>query len=229
MGALQMRSDYPLIKIYIARHGETTWNVEGRIQGRSDPDLSPKGVAQSLALLEQLKDRPLSAIYTSTLQRSILTGQPIAKFLNLPIQKQPELDEIAFGIMEGVQVLSLTEELKGEWERFKENRFTYHIPGAENFTDVATRLKPFKEKILREHTGQEILIIGHMIVNRFLIGMLLEYPLEEVQGGEGLGLFSRHCEKVGYGYSKREKEVKMCHLRLRWGALRLLRSQYQVV
>jgi len=181
MGAPQMRSDYPLIKIYIARHGETTWNVEGRIQGRSDPDLSPKGVAQSLALLEQLKDRPISAIYTSTLQRSILTAQPIVKFFNLPIQKQPELDEIAFGIMEGVQIFSLNEKLRREWERFKENRFTYRIPGAENFTDVATRLKPFKEKILRNHPGREILVIGHKIVNRFLIGMLLEYPLEEIQ------------------------------------------------
>jgi probable phosphoglycerate mutase len=173
-----------LIKIYIARHGETAWNVEGKIQGRSDPDLSPKGVAQSLALLDQLKDQPISAIYTSTRQRSIRTAQPIATFLNLPIQRQPELDEIAFGIMEGVQVLNLPEELKREWERFKENRFTYRIPGAENFTDVAARLKPFKEKILRDHAGQEILIVGHMIVNRFLIGMLLEYPLEEIQRTE---------------------------------------------
>jgi probable phosphoglycerate mutase len=171
--------------------------VEGRIQGRSDPDLSPKGVAQSLELLEQLKDRPISAIYTSTLQRSILTAQPIAKFLNLPIQKQPELDEIAFGIMEGVQVLSLNEELRREWERFKENRFTYHIPGAENYTDVATRLRPFKEKILREHTGQEILIIGHMIVNRFLIGMLLEYPLEEIQRVEQHNGFVYLVERNG--------------------------------
>jgi broad specificity phosphatase PhoE len=155
--------------------------VEGRIQGRSDPDLSAKGYAQSLALLEQLKDRPISVIYTSTLRRSIHTAQPIATFFSLPVQKQPELDEIAFGIMEGVQIFGLHEELRREWERFKENRFTYHIPGAENFTDVATRLKPFKEKILQNHQGQEILIIGHKIVNRFLIGMLLEYPLEGIQ------------------------------------------------
>jgi len=181
MGAVQIWSYSPLISIYVARHGETTWNVEGRIQGRSDPDLSPMGHAQSQGLLEQLKDRPLSAIYTSALKRSFLTAQPIAKFLSLPIKKQPELDEIAFGIMEGVQVISLSEELRREWERFKENRFTYHMPGAENYTDVATRLKPFKEKILQDHTGQEILIIGHMIVNRFLIGMLLEYPVEEIQ------------------------------------------------
>ncbi len=191
-----MRSDL-LIKIYVARHGETTWNVEKRIQGRSNPGLSPEGYAQSLALLEQLKDRPLSAIYTSTLQRSILTAQPIAKFLSLPIQKQPELDEMAFGMMEGVQIYSFSEELKREWERFKENRFTYHIPGAENYTDVATRLKPFKEKIVRDHTGQEILIIGHMIVNRFLIGMLLEYPLEEIQRMEQHNGFVYLVERNG--------------------------------
>jgi len=186
-----------LIKIYIARHGETIWNVEGRIQGRSDPDLSPRGVAQSLALLEQLKNRPISAIYTSTLKRSIFTAQPIAKFLNLPIRKQPELDEIAFGIMEGVQVSSLSEELKREWERFKEDRFNYHIPGAENFTDVANRLRPFKEKILRDHAGREVLVIGHMIVNRFLIGMLLEYPLEEIQRTEQHNGFVYLVERNG--------------------------------
>ena len=169
-----------MIRIYVARHGETTWNVEGRIQGRSDPGLSPKGYAQSLALLEELKDRPISAIYTSTLQRSILTAQPIAQHFGLPIQKQSELDEIAFGILEGRQILNIDGEAKMEWERFRENRMTYRIPGAENFTDVATRLGPFKEKILRNHKGQEILIIGHKIVNRFLIGMLLEYPPEDV-------------------------------------------------
>ena len=90
-----------LINIYIARHGETTWNVEGKIQGRSDPDLSPMGHAQSLGLLEQLKERPLSAIYTSTLKRSFLTAQPIANHFGLAIQKQSELNEIAFGILEG--------------------------------------------------------------------------------------------------------------------------------
>ena len=186
-----------MIKIYIARHGETAWNAEGKIQGRSDPDLTPQGVAQSLALLEQLKDRPFSAIYTSTLQRSIRTAQPITTFLGLPIQKRPELDEMAFGMMEGVQVSSFNEELKREWERFKEDRFTYRIPGAENFTDVANRLKPFKEKILRDHAGQEILIIGHMIVNRFLIGMLLEYPLEEIQRTEQHNGFVYLVERNG--------------------------------
>jgi broad specificity phosphatase PhoE len=193
-----------MIKIYIARHGETTWNVEGRIQGRSDPGLSPKGYAQSLALLHQLENQPLSAIYASTLQRSIQTAQPVADLLGLSIQRQPELDEIAFGILEGKNLYHFDEELKMEWDRFKDNRFTYHIPGAENYADVASRIKPFIERLLRDHESQEVLVVGHRVVNRLLIGMLMDYPLENVlkieQTNDCLYLIQRNVEAKVFHY-----------------------------
>jgi broad specificity phosphatase PhoE len=154
--------------------------VEGRIQGRSDPDLSLKGQQQSLALLEQLKKQSLSAIYTSSLQRSILTAQPVANHFGLPIRKESELDEIAFGVLEGRNLYQFDEVTKSEWEKFKDDRFNYRIPGAENYTDVANRIKPFLDRILQSHGGQEVLIVGHRVVNRLLIGMLLEFPLEWV-------------------------------------------------
>ena len=169
-----------MIRIYVARHGETIWNAEGKIQGRSDPELSRKGHIQSLALFERLRDRPLSAIYTSTLRRSIQTAEPIARHLGLSIEKRPELDEIAFGIFEGKQFSDVTGELREEWERFKQDRLTYHIPGgAENYTDVAKRLRPFRERILQDHQGQEILIVAHRGANRMLVGMLLEFSLQK--------------------------------------------------
>jgi len=138
------------------------------------------GHAQSQALLEQLKGRPLSAIYTSTLKRSFLTAQPTASHFGLSIRRQPELDEIAFGILEGKQISDSDEEVKSEWEKFKENRFSYHIPKAENYTDVLNRIRPFAEKILQNHQGQEILIVGHRVVNQMLIGVLTNYPPEEM-------------------------------------------------
>jgi len=193
-----------VIKIYIARHGETTWNEEGRIQGRSDPGLSPKGYVQSLALRHHLKDCPLSAIYTSTRQRSILTAEPLANHLGLPIQSQPELDEIAFGILEGKILHEFDEELKSEWEKFKECRFIYRIPGAENYADVANRVKPFVERFLQVHKEQEILIVGHRVVNRLLIGMLMEYPVEKVlkieQTNDMLYLIQRNGEAKIFHY-----------------------------
>jgi broad specificity phosphatase PhoE len=200
-----------LIKIYIARHGETTWNAEGKIQGRSDPDLSPKGYTQSLRLLEKLRARPISAIYTSTLKRSILTAEPIAQHLGLPIRKRSELDEIAFGIFEGVKFTEVEGHLRQEWDRFKENRLTYHIPGAENYTDVAERVNPLKEKVLRDHEEQEILIVAHRGVNRMLVGLLLEMSLEEAlsieQTNECLYLIQRNGKiKVNYYLNGEAKE-----------------------
>jgi len=187
-----------LIKIYIARHGETTWNAEGKIQGWSDPELSPLGYSQSLALLEHLKDRPIQAIYSSSLQRSYLTAQPIAQHLGLPIRKQNELKEIGFGILEGKNLFQFDEELKREWNRFKDDRFSYRIPGAENYADVANRLRPFVKRILREHEGEEILIVGHRVVNRLLIGMFSDIPLEKTlkieQTNDCLYLIERNGE-----------------------------------
>ncbi len=187
-----------MIKIYIARHGETTWNAEGKIQGWSDPELSPLGYSQSLALLEHLKDRPIQAIYSSSLQRSYLTAQPIAQHLGLPIRKQNELKEIGFGILEGKNLFQFDEELKREWNRFKDDRFSYRIPGAENYADVANRLRPFVKRILREHEGEEILIVGHRVVNRLLIGMFSDIPLEKTlkieQTNDCLYLIERNGE-----------------------------------
>lgn len=193
-----------MIKIYIARHGETTWNAEGRIQGWSDPDLSPLGYTQSLALFEHLKDRPLRAVYSSDLQRSYLTAQPIAQHLGLPILRQTELKEIGFGILEGKNLFHFDEELKNQWNRFKDDRFSYRIPGAENYTDVALRLKPFMEKILQQHEGEEILIVGHRVVNRLLIGMFLDIPLEKTlkieQTNDCLYLIERNGEARVFHY-----------------------------
>jgi broad specificity phosphatase PhoE len=106
-----------------------------------------------------MKDKSLSAIYTSTLKRSILTAQPIADRLGLPITKRAELDEIALGIFEGVQ--------------FAE------VEGAENYSDVANRVRPFQERILQDHEGQEILIVAHRGVNRMLVGLLLDLSPDE--------------------------------------------------
>ena len=97
-----------------------------------------------------------------------------------PFDDQPELDEIAFGILEGKKFLGSEGEVRREWERFKENPFTYRIPEAENYTDVMNRVRPFAEKILQNHKGGEILIVGHRVVNQMLIGVLMDYPPEEM-------------------------------------------------
>jgi broad specificity phosphatase PhoE len=114
------------------------------------------------------------------------------------------LDEIAFGILEGKNLYRFDEELKTEWDRFKDNRFSYRIPGAENYADVANRIRPFEERLLENHEGREVLIVGHRVVNRLLIGMLMDYPLENVlkieQTNDCLYLIQRNVESKIFHY-----------------------------
>src|SRR5215475_11690790 len=58
------------LRIYLARHGETDWNAERRLQGRTDVPLNSTGRQQAAKLAERLKGVRLDAVYTSTLSRS---------------------------------------------------------------------------------------------------------------------------------------------------------------
>ncbi len=118
-------------------------------------------------------------IYTSTRLRAIHTAQPISDYLHIPIRKQPELDEMNFGIWEGRTPADFGEDFRRQWTRYKENRLTFRIPEGENYLDVMARVKPFVEKILKEHEGEEILAVAHRGSNRMMIALLLDYPLEE--------------------------------------------------
>ncbi len=61
--------------IYITRHGETQWNIEGRIQGRLDSSLTAKGIQQAMGLRDALKTVDSSAIYASPSPRTVKTAE----------------------------------------------------------------------------------------------------------------------------------------------------------
>ena len=64
-------------RIYMTRHGETVWNAEGRIQGHTDIDLSPRGRTQAQALGQRLEDVDFDAVYSSDLIRARETADII--------------------------------------------------------------------------------------------------------------------------------------------------------
>ena len=75
-GAGQTRATAPAtLRIYLARHGQTDWNVEGRMQGGTDIPLNATGRQQAAALKDHLKDVRFDAVYSSTLSRSRETAE----------------------------------------------------------------------------------------------------------------------------------------------------------
>src|SRR5688572_566464 len=87
---------------YFLRHGETDWNVEGRVQGHTDTPLNENGRAQARAAIYILKKHKIDRIVSSTLNRAFETAQIVNAVLNLPIETDERLCERNFGVYEGL-------------------------------------------------------------------------------------------------------------------------------
>src|SRR5271157_3918819 len=87
--------------MFCIRHGESTYNAQGRVQGHLNIPLSELGRRQSAALAAVCKMFGAEAIFCSPLRRARETAEPIAAALALPIQEEPRLIEIKVGIFQG--------------------------------------------------------------------------------------------------------------------------------
>ena len=66
------------MKLYLIRHGQTDWNLEGRFQGREDIELNQKGIQQATECGQAINDIPFKAVITSPLKRARKTAEIIA-------------------------------------------------------------------------------------------------------------------------------------------------------
>jgi broad specificity phosphatase PhoE len=91
------------VRLYIARHAETTWNLAGRYQGRRESALSARGVQQGFALGQAFAaiEPPVERIVSSPMLRTRATATYVAERLNLPVETDDALIEIAHGTWEG--------------------------------------------------------------------------------------------------------------------------------
>jgi len=114
-----MADDGPTV-LYLIRHGQTAWNVEEVFRGRADVPLDERGRAQARATASVLASQPLAAVYSSPLQRAVLTARPIAEARGLAVEVDERLTDLDFGEWQGK---TLTEarrtwpELFARWER----------------------------------------------------------------------------------------------------------------
>jgi probable phosphoglycerate mutase len=166
------------MRLFLARHGETEWNVVHRLQGRSDIGLTPRGRAQAAALAERLRAVPLDAIYTSTLRRTIATAAPLAAALHLLPEARPELDELSHGVLEGRTPSDPDPAVQRLFAARRADPLAFRAPGGESYAELQKRLEPFVRLVRERHAGGTVLVVGHRATNRVLRALLLGRPLE---------------------------------------------------
>lgn len=173
------------MRIYIARHGETDWNVERRIQGSTDIPLNENGIRQAYSLSNYLErqlcaeDHSLSSVFTSPLKRAKETAEIVGGELHLPVRVISGLEEMNFGVCEGKSWLEAKKEYPKELEAWEENKQFRRIPGGESYQDVLNRFfsayslikKELEEEKSDANKEKDILIITHGAVIMLLLSL----------------------------------------------------------
>ncbi|KAJ3693814.1 hypothetical protein LUZ60_009294 [Juncus effusus] len=163
--------------ILLTRHGESLHNVRGRIGG--DTVISEAGELYSKKLAnfveKRLKNERTASIWTSTLQRTILTASPIVGF---PKIQWRALDEINSGVCDGMTYEEIKKIMPEEYESRKKDKLRYRYPRGESYLDVIQRLEPVIIELERQRAP--VVVISHQAVLRALYAYFADRPLREV-------------------------------------------------
>ncbi len=173
-----------MARLYLARHGETDWNLRGRLQGHTDVPLndSGRGQAQELATrLGSLSPR-IGSVTTSDLSRAMETGAVIARLLAL---NDPDVDdalrERAFGVFEGLTREECAERYPDEWRAWVGQ--TSPPAGAESFESAITRMTGALERIAQRAGSSPALVVSHGGVMRVWLQRVIGAPLPLIANG----------------------------------------------
>ena len=161
--------------LYLVRHGETTYNAEGRIQGQSDAPLSELGHRQSAAVAEALAALPIEALYSSPLRRARQTAEPIAARLKLPVHDDPRLMELDAGRFTGRLRSELADIYPEELARWLSGDEDFAIPDGESRRQLADRGSAALRDIAAAGHRQ-VVVVTHGGLLSATLGSLLHLP-----------------------------------------------------
>jgi len=157
------------MRLFLVRHGESTYNAEGRIQGQQDAPLSETGRTQAERIAERLAKYRFEAGYASDLARAADTARAImARHSGVPLEFVTDLREIAFGLFEGLTAPEIEAQHPEEYTRWMEGHSltgtairTYTPPGAESAVALHTRAGVALNGLRAHGHAGNILVVAH--------------------------------------------------------------------
>ncbi|EFK54716.1 histidine phosphatase family protein [Corynebacterium genitalium ATCC 33030] len=176
----------PTRRLIMLRHGQTTYNAGGRMQGQLDTPLSENGVEQARAAAAWVKDHehPVVKIVSSDLIRARDTAEIIAEQLGIDVELDPRLRETHLGSWQGMTHHDVDAEFAGARASWRHNP-GWAPPGGESRLDVAARARPLIDDLMntfQDWDGNTVLFVAHGGTISALTSNLLgldvpQYPL----------------------------------------------------
>ncbi|KAI2798753.1 6-phosphofructo-2-kinase/fructose-2,6-bisphosphatase 2 [Blomia tropicalis] len=179
-GHIQSRVVYYLMNIhitprsiYLTRHGESVYNLLGRIGG--DAELSERGWEYSKTLAKYIHEQniPRLRVWTSQLRRTAQTSE----LIKAPQERWKALNEIDAGICEEMTYEEIQNKYPEEFALRDQDKFHYRYPKGESYEDLVARLEPVIMELERQ---ENVLVVAHQAVLRCLLAYFLDKPAEKL-------------------------------------------------
>lgn len=148
-----------MLRLILARHGRTSWNVQGRVQGGGG--LDEVGKAQVAALTRRLADEPIAAVYASPAWRARQTARPIADALGLPVRTRRLLRDLDYGRYAGALVADVMREAPELFHRWRTEPHTVTFDGGENLAALRLRIERFIGDVREAHPEGTVFAATH--------------------------------------------------------------------
>lgn len=154
--------------VYLARHGQTVWNLEGRSQGRLDSPLTPEGVLQVRRNVAAVRGEPVDALFSSPMGRARTSAAVFAAALGLPVRILEELSEVDHGKLSGLTRAEKALAWPGHEQARARDKYFYRFPGGESYADADARAGRALARIARSGVRAPLLV-SHEMIGRMLV------------------------------------------------------------
>ena len=167
--------------LYIMRHGKTEWNMQHRLQGRTDIPLNDVGIQMATDAREQYKAVHFDVCYCSPLIRARKTAEILLQYRNVPIIPDERLVEMGFGIYEGKANCFEEPDCPVNIIFQHPEQYTASVGGAESFEELYARTGDFLKNTVAPllQSKKDVLIIGHGAMNSCMFSQVQNRPLKD--------------------------------------------------
>ncbi len=169
-----------MVKLFLTRHGQTLWNVEKRMQGQLDSDLTELGREQAKALGKRLSDEKIDVIYSSPLGRAMDTAKLIRGDREIEIKTDDGLMELYLGPWQGRLLSDVSLEFPEQTENFWKRPENYQRDDGETYYQLRERASKVVGRIAEEENGKNVLVVTHGIVLKTLRSYFQYQGIDEI-------------------------------------------------
>jgi len=163
-----------MTQLIFIRHGETLWNIEGRVMGQLDSPLSTRGEKQAEAIAERLSALRFEHLYSSDLGRATQTAERIAKRCGVKVALEKGLRERHMGVFQGLTRPEKKARHADAWKQCKVIGADYVIPGGgESQNQRLARSIEVMNRLADAHPGETIVLVSHDGILRGFLGHIL--------------------------------------------------------